>query len=77
MCHQSKFLKETWDLTYKDGCETARDYKSKLSLIAQTSIQRHMHEHINKDGKMQRNEESQTRWHEENKASMLSHKVEG
>ena len=77
MCHQAKFLKETWDLVYKDGCETTQDYKLELSLKTQTSIQKHMHEHINKDAKMQRNEESQTRWHKERKASMLSHKVEG
>ena len=31
--------------------------------MTQTSIQRHMHEQINKDAKMQKNEESQTRWH--------------
>ena len=38
--------------------------------------QRHMHEHIGKHARMQRNKESQMGWYKTSKASISSHKAE-
>ena len=53
LCHQAKFLRRTQDFVYKDECKLARNHGYELCLMTQTSKQRHMHKHANKDARME------------------------
>ena len=73
--HQAKFLKGTWDLVYKDECEPARDYGQELSLMTQTSTQRHMHEQVSKGANKKETKKDGTK-QAQKRLSMLSQKGE-